>query len=122
MKLLVLVFFALSAFGQQYEMDRYVMGLLKKGPNWSNAKTPETAKLQEGHMANIKKMADTGKLIVAGPFTGNNETYRGVFIFKATMEEAKGMADEDPAIKAGQLALELYPWYAAKGLSIAPPK
>ena len=122
MKTLILALLGLSAFAQQYEMDRYVVGMLKKGPKWSGAKTPESAKLQEGHMANIKRMADTGKLIVAGPFTGNNQNYRGIFIFKATLEEAKQMAEEDPAIKAGQLELELYPWYAAKGLSVAPPK
>jgi len=122
MKLALLAVFAVSVFAQQYEMDRYVVGLLKKGPNWSAAKTPESAKLQQGHMDNIKRMADLGKLVVAGPFTGNNETVRGLYIFKASLEEAKQLAEADPAVKAGQLAIELYPWYAAKGLSVAPPK
>ena len=40
-------------------------------------------------MANIRKMAATGKLIVAGPFSDNGDL-RGVFIFHHTsMEEAK---------------------------------
>lgn len=122
MKLAFLAVFAVSVSAQQYEMDRYVVGLLKKGPNWSATKTPESAKLQQGHMDNIKRMADLGKLIVAGPFTANNETARGLYIFKATLEEAKQLAEADPAVKAGQLVIELYPWYAGKGLSVAPPK
>ena len=116
------VLLGLTAFAQQYEMDRYVVGMLKKGPKWSAEKTPESAKLQEGHMANIRRMGEMGKLIVAGPFTGNNDTIRGLYIFKTTLEEAKELAEADPAIKAGVMVLELYPWYAAKGLSIAPPK
>ena len=122
MKLAVLLLMGVCACAQQYEMDRYVVGLLKKGPKWTGEKTPVSTKLQQGHMENIKRMADLGKLIVAGPFTGNNETVRGLYIFKATLEEAKQLAEADPAVKAGQLALELYPWYAAKGLSVAPPK
>ena len=44
-------------------------------------------------MANIRKMAATGKLIVAGPFEDNGDL-RGVFIFQGvTVEEAKSMTD-----------------------------
>ena len=55
----------------KYEMTKYVMGLLRKGPNWSAASTEETQRIQEGHMANIRKMAAVGKLVVAGPFNDN---------------------------------------------------
>jgi uncharacterized protein YciI len=122
MRLLIGFIVGFAAFAQQYEMDNYVVGLLKKGPSWSAERTPESAKLQEGHMANIRRMAELGKLIVAGPFTANNDTVRGLYIFKTTLEEAKQLAEADPAVKAGRLVLELYPWYAAKGLSVPPPK
>jgi hypothetical protein len=55
--------------------------LLHKGPKWTAEDTTYNRGIQEGHMANIRKMADTGKLIVAGPFSDNGEL-RGVFIFK----------------------------------------
>ena len=106
----------------QYEMTTYVMGLLRKGPKWTPEKNAYTQGLQEGHLANIRKMAATGKLIVAGPFSGNGDL-RGVFIFKLkSVEEAKAMVDEDPAVKAGRLVVELHPWYAAEGLRVNPPK
>jgi uncharacterized protein YciI len=66
-------------------------------------------------------MGATGKLLVAGPFTDGGDL-RGMFIFKCSMEEAKAMAAEDPAVKAGRLVLEFHPWFAARGLSVAPPK
>jgi uncharacterized protein len=123
MKLLLALLVAAASFGQtpKYEMDNYVVGMLARGPKWTAEVTPETKKIQEGHMANIQRMADTGKLIVAGPFSGNNENYRGMLIFKTTLEDARQMVAQDPAVKAGRLVLELYPWFAAKGLKVNPP-
>ena len=106
----------------KYEMTNYIMGLLRRAPNWTAASTEETQRIQEGHMANIRKMAATGKLIVAGPFTDNGDL-RGVLIFQNTsMDEAKAMADQDPAVKAGRLVVELHPWFAAAGLRVNAPK
>ena len=120
------VLLAVSAallFGEpKYEMGHYVMGLLRRGPNAGTGDQAERERVQEGHMANIRKMAATGKLIVAGPFEDNGDL-RGVFIFQGvTVEEARSMTDADPAIKAGRLVLELHPWFAAAGLKVNPPK
>ena len=41
-------------------MESYVFGLLYRGPASTTEETPETKKLQEGHMANINRMADLG--------------------------------------------------------------
>lgn len=117
---------AIACFAQEskpepkYEMDTYIFGLLKKGPKWTAEATDETRKIQAGHMANIRRMAETGKLIVAGPLADGGDA-RGIFIFKATLEEAKALAAEDPAIQSGRLSIDFYKWYAAKGLSVAPP-
>jgi uncharacterized protein YciI len=106
----------------KYEMTTYVMGLLHKGPKWTAENTAYTRGIQEGHMANIRKMANTGKLIVAGPISDNGEL-RGVFIFKlSSVDEARAMVDADPAVKAGRLVVELHPWFAAAGLKVNPPK
>ena len=127
MRLLLLATLSFGLWAQeqkapQYEMTTYIMGLLKRGPNATPGVTPESQRLQEGHMANIRKMADTGKLVVAGPFSDNGDL-RGVLIFQNTsMEEAKAMVDQDPAIKAGRLVVELHPWFAAAGLRVNPPK
>jgi uncharacterized protein len=106
----------------QYEMRMYVFGTLKRGPNAGKGDKAEQDKIQAGHMANIQKMAAAGKLIVAGPM-GDDGDLRGIFIFDAkSVDEVKAMAEEDPAIKAGRLVLELHPWYAAAGLRVSGPK
>jgi len=91
-------------------MALYYMVFLKRGPKWTPEVTEATKKIQEGHMANIQKMADTGKLVVAGPFLDDGQL-RGIFIFKvATEEEAKALMESDPAVQAGRLVGEIHPW------------
>src|SRR5579864_2139071 len=94
----------------KYEVTTYVMGFLRKGPNYTAGTKDENAKLMAGHLANIQRMAAAGKLVVAGPFTDNGDV-RGIFIFKnTTPEEARRLVDPDPMVKSGHLVLELHPW------------
>ena len=106
------------------EMTTYYVGLLYRGPEWTAEETPEVRRIQEGHMANIRHLAETGKLLLAGPFSDDGNL-RGMFVFKVdSLEEAKALSDADPAVKAGRLVVELHPWYAAKGIRVdtAPPR
>lgn len=107
---------AKSLNADQNGMKKYVFCLLKTGTN-TTASKEETKKLFEGHMANINKLAEEGKLVVAGPFMKNNRNYRGIYIFNVeTVEEAQTLVATDPAIKANLLETELTPWYATAAL------
>jgi len=93
--------------------------MLVKGSNRTHD-SATAAKLQEGHMANIKRLYNEGKLKVAGPF-GDDGNWRGVFIFDvATREEVEQILNTDPAIAAGRLAYELHLWYTAPTGSFVP--
>lgn len=98
-----------------YGMRRYVMALLKAGPNRDQDST-EAAQLQRAHLNNITRMAEEGKLVVAGPFFDDWEV-KGIYIFAVeTVEEAEELTKTDPAIQAGRLVMELHPWYGSAGL------
>jgi uncharacterized protein YciI len=106
----------------KYEMTTYYMAFLKKGPNWSPGVTEETKKVQAAHLANIEKLVDIGKMILAGPFLDEWEV-RGIFVYKVdSMEEAIALTEQDPAVIAGRLTLEVHPWYSAKGITIVSNK
>lgn len=97
-------------------MKAYVFCILKTGSN-TTATQEEKAKLFEGHMANIKKLAAEGKLVVAGPFMKNDRNYRGIFIFNvSTVEEANALVETDPAVKAKIFEAEMTPWYSSAAL------
>jgi uncharacterized protein YciI len=89
-------------------LKNYIFGLLVRGPAWTPEKTIETKRIQDGHMANINRLAQMGKLVLAGPFVAGGER-SGVFIFKVkTVKEAQELTDTDPAVIAGRLRVRLY--------------
>lgn len=92
------------------------LAFLTRGPKWSAERTPESEATQKAHLANINKLAESGKLVVAGPF-GDNGHLRGIFVFKVgSLEEAKELAATDPAVKAGRLALDVHTWLVPAGI------
>lgn len=110
-----------AAAAGKFEMHQYYMGFLRRGPTWSPEKTPEVKKISEGHMAHLEAMGATGKLLLAGPFEIEGtppNAIAGILLFDGvTMEEARAMASEDPAVKAGRFTLEVIPWYGPKGIT-----
>lgn len=105
-----------SLGADDYGMKSYILVILKTGTNAVDDKE-KVSKLFRGHMENIGRLANLGKLIVAGPLGKNEKSYRGIFIFNVkTMEEAKELLETDPAIKAGLLDVELYEWYGSAAL------
>lgn len=97
-------------------MTNYVFGLLLRGTNSAKLPPAEVTKIQEGHMANIRRLGKEGKLSIAGPFVEGGDR-RGIFMFKlADQAEAQTLADTDPAVIAGRLRIELHPIQAPAGL------
>src|SRR5687768_7021789 len=98
-------------------MKEYFFVMLKRGPHRNHDK--ETAsKLQTEHIAHLDKMTADRELIIAGPF-GDNGDWRGILIFKTkTLEEAKGLVEQDPMVKIGRLAYEIHPWWSMKGAKL----
>ncbi len=100
-------------------MKTYVLCILKTGPNDAAIKGEERKTIFAGHFANIGRLADQGKLAVAGPFGKNDKAYRGLYIFNVpTIEEAEALVKLDPAVKAGVFVPELTPWYASAALMV----
>jgi uncharacterized protein YciI len=100
------------------EMKTVYIGFLKKGPNRKEGddKTPEVQELQKAHLANIKRLAQMKKLVVAGPF-GDDGDLRGIFVFRVgSLAEAQELCATDPMIKIGRLLIELHPWQVPEGV------
>ena len=97
-------------------MKRYVLVILKTGSNTVSDKKV-TDSLFRGHMQNINRMAQMGKLVVAGPLQKNEKAYRGIFILDVrTMEEAKALIDVDPVIQSKLMDAEMFTWYGSAAL------
>lgn len=99
-----------------FGMKSYIFTVLKTGSNQTSDKS-FINKSFRGHLENINRLVEEGKLIVAGPFGKNDKSYRGIFILDVkTIEEAEILLQTDPAIKAGLLDVELFKWYGSAAL------
>ncbi len=95
------------------QMKQYFFVMLSTGNNRTQDSVT-AANIQRGHMDNIARLANEGKLIVAGPF-GDDGKWRGIFIFDSpSQEEVEQLLKTDPAISSGRLSYEIHPWWTAK--------
>lgn len=107
-----------SLGADEYGMKSYVLVILKTGSNDTKDKV-QIDSLFKGHMTNIGRLAEEGKLIIAGPLFKNDKAYRGIFVLNVkTIEEASQLLITDPAIKEKLLDAELYTWYGSAALPV----
>ena len=100
-----------------YLMKQYFMCFLKKGPKRDQG-PDEAAEIQQKHLAHLSALAASRKICLAGPFA-DDSGIQGVVIFStSTYEEAVTLANDDPAVKAGRLVVEIHPFWAAVGAQL----
>jgi uncharacterized protein YciI len=105
-----------SLGADDYGMKKYVLVILKTGTN-EKATKAETDSLFRGHMENITRLVNSGKLIVSGPFQKNDNKFRGIFILNVqSIDEARLMLETDPAIKQNLFAADFYVWCGSAAL------
>ena len=98
-------------------MQKYFIAFLKRGANRSQNKK-EADSLQKLHLAHLGSMYEQGFADISGPF-GDDGDIRGITIYNVpTQKMADSLANMDPMVQAGRLAIEIHPWWAATGFSL----
>jgi uncharacterized protein len=101
-------------------MERYTLVLLRRPAN-GGAKVADPEALQRQHLGHLQAMARAGKLVVAGPFDDQTDPrMRGLCLYRTSLEEARRLANDDPAVKAGRLEVEALSWWVEKGAMTFP--
>jgi uncharacterized protein YciI len=87
----------------------YFLGLLRRGPRWNEIEGAEAAELLPRHLAYLREQSEAGRYLMAGPVLDGSE-FAGVLVISAeTLEAAAALAENDPGVRAGRLAVEVHP-------------
>jgi uncharacterized protein YciI len=98
------------------DLEAYTFVLLRRGPRAFEYTDDELEKIQRGHLAFLDEMREQGHLLLAGPFSDQeDETKRGFCLYKTGLAETRRLTQDDPAIKAGRMSVEVMTWVTPKG-------
>jgi uncharacterized protein len=108
---------AIRAADPPAEFDVYELVLLRRPERRPEISEEAAELLQRQHLGHFANMKDAGHLKVAGPLDDQpDDSWRGICVYQVgSLAEARRLAEIDPAVRAGQLAIEAMSWYTAKG-------
>ena len=90
--------------------------LLVRRPDAPELTDEEAAELQDRHLAYRADLRDRGHLIGGGPLVDqDDERLRSISIWTCDRETARRLSNEDPAVRAGRLAVEVMTWMVPAG-------
>ena len=107
-----LIFICLTIQGLTCSAQNFTFVFLNSKADKKELPAEEVKKIMDGHMANINRLANEGKLIVAGPFEGGG----GIFIFKTpSVDTAAKWLSTDPGVQAKRWNVEMFPYQPRTG-------
>lgn len=106
----------------KFEFEQFQLVLLKRSPTPPKLSDAESQELQKKHIGHLEAMHTAGYLMIAGPLSDQADpTLRGVCLYKvASLAEARRLAEQDPAVKAGRLVVDVMTWNVGKGYLAFP--
>jgi uncharacterized protein YciI len=77
----------------------------------------ELDRLQQEHVAFNARMRQEGHALITGPLRDQpDESLRGINIFRTSVEETRRLMNQDPSVRAGRLAVDVFTWLVPAGL------
>lgn len=93
-------------------LARLTLVLLVRPPDAPSLPDDELTRLQAAHLAFLRAMGERGVLLVAGPFDRQeDQSYRGLCLYRTDVEETRRIAGEDPLVRAGRLRPQVMDWW-----------
>jgi uncharacterized protein len=98
------------------EFDRHTLVLLVLRPDAPQLTDEEADELQDRHLAFRADLRERGFLEAGGPLVDqDDERLRSISIWTCDPETARRQSNEDPAVQAGRLAVEVMTWMVPAG-------
>ena len=98
------------------KLDAYTVVFLRRPSDAPELSEEQLNALQERHLAFLARMREEGHALITGPVIGQpDESLRGVAIYRTSVEDTRRLAEQDPSVQAGRLALDVFTWLMQAG-------
>jgi len=103
-------------------LEAFELVLLRRPASAPDYPGEELERIQREHLAYHAGLREAGHVVTNGPVEGQPDpSLRGLAFYRTgSLERARQLAEADPAVRAGRLAVEIMPWYCPPGTMSRP--
>ncbi len=104
------------------DLEAFELVLLRRPAAVPEAGPEEIDRIQAEHLAHHAALRASGQVVTNGPVIDPPDpALRGLTFYRTgSLEQARELAEADPAVRAGRLAVEIMTWYCPPGTMSQP--
>jgi uncharacterized protein len=104
------------------DLEAFELVLLRRPGSAPDYPDDVLDRIQDEHIAYLRRMRDAGHIATNGPVTEQPDpSLRGLAFYRTgSLERSRQLAEDDPAVRAGRLAVEIMTWYCPPGTMSRP--
>jgi uncharacterized protein len=104
------------------ELEAFELVLLRRPTNPTDYPDEEIDRIQREHLAFYAGLREGGQVVTNGPFVEQPDPdLRGLAFYRTgSVEQSRKLAEDDPAVRAGRLTVEIMTWYCPPGTMTRP--
>lgn len=104
------------------DLEAFELVVLRRPPDARPYDEDTLERIQREHLAYLASLRDEGIIVTNGPVLDQpDESVRGLAFYRTgSLEEARRLAEQDPAVLAGRLVVDVMTWWCPPGTMIRP--
>ena len=104
------------------DLEAFELVLLRRPAGAPDYPENELERIQREHLAYHARLREAGQVATNGPVDGQPDpSLRGLTFYRTgSLERSRQLAEADPAVRAGRLAVEIMRWYCPPGTMTRP--
>jgi uncharacterized protein YciI len=102
------------------DLEVFELVVLRRPPDAREYDEETLQRIQSEHIAYHASLRDAGLVVTNGPVVDQpDESLRGLTFYRTgSLDEARRLANDDPAVRAGRLEVEVMRWYCPAGTMV----
>ena len=104
------------------DLEAFELVFLRRPASAPDYPEAELDRIQREHLAYHARLRESGQVVTNGPVVGPPDpSLRGLTFYRTgSLEQSRRIAEDDPAVRAGRLAVEIMTWYCPPGTMSRP--